>query len=99
MGCVSLAAGTVWEVQQHSEPSPLALLLSQARKGLSLHFPSFVLGWRCRVGAKSRNRILCTGAKDGRKPPPLLALTTSGEINTLSVILRQFREIFSENLL
>lgn len=77
-----------------SSTQSLALLLPQAHKSLSLHFPSFLMGWHCRVAARSRNRVLHTGAKDGRKLPPLLAFTTSGEINTPSVILRQFRELF-----
>lgn len=44
---------------------PLALLLPQAHRDLSLLFPSFLQAWHCRVAARSSNRVLCTGAKDG----------------------------------
>lgn len=90
----SLAPGTVWEVQWHLKPFPLALLLPQAHKSLSL-FP-FLLG-----SSQEQEQGLVYSAKDGRKPPPLLTLTTSGETNTPSVILRQFSncDFFFENLL
>lgn len=105
---VSLPAGwavSAWLLAQSGKcsstrsPLPLPCCCPRLeRVCLCISLPSCWVGtaeWEPRAGAGS----CVPGAKDGRKPHPLLALTTSGEINTLSVILRQFREMFSENLL
>lgn len=84
-----------WHSLELSGTQSLSPCLAAApgSQGFVSAFPFLPAGLALQSGSQEQEQGLVYRCKGWRKPHPLLALTTFGEINTPTVLLRQFREL------
>lgn len=87
-----------WLLAQSGSAAALSLspclAAAPGSQGFVSAFPFLPAGLAMQSGSQEQDQDLVYRCKGWRKPHPLLALTTSGEINTPTVLLRQFRELY-----